>query len=444
MKPDGSDGVNELTFLMLKTAEMLALREPNVGARWHKESPLEYRRALVKSIYRTGAAPALYNDEEIITALTENGVVLEDARDYGIVGCVETTSAGRTMGMTGAIMFNLAAVLELTLNDGVHPLSGSRIGPGTGRLADFRSYEEFFNAFERQLGHMVDLAVEGNNRFAEAHAVLHPTPLLSALIEGTFKSGKDVTRGGAAYNSSGVGVVGLADVADSLSALKQLVFEEKLVSREELSEALKDDFAGHDKTRALLLNKAPKYGTDDPAADEVAAGLVKLVNDTFARHTNPRGGRYHIGYWSVTMHAGNFAYTGSLPNGRPKGTPLASGATPVSGVAIKGPTASLLSTAKLHSGFMANCIANNHKFSRNMFQQPGKLELFEKLVDGYFKTGGMQVQFNVHNKETLLNAQKNPDDYRDLLVRVSGYSAYFCDLNRQMQNEIIARTENSL
>lgn len=441
---DGSDGVNALTFLILKTVEMLSLREPNVGARWHADTNPEYRRALMRTIYRTGAAPALYNDEEIVTSLAGRGVKLDDARDYGVIGCVETTSAGRTMGMTGAIMFNLAAALELALNNGVHPLSGSQIGPATGPLEDFRSYDDFLNAFRRQLDFMVDLSVDGNNRFAEAHAVLHPTPLLSALVEGTFASGKDVTRGGAAYNSSGVAIVGIADVADSLSAMKRLVFEEKSVSPAELAEALRTDFKRKEKIRALLINMAPKYGTDDPEADATAAALVEMVDDAFSRHPNPRGGAYHIGYWSLTMHAGNFAYVGSLPNGRLKGTSLASGATPVSGAAVKGPTASLNSTAGLPSARIANCMANNHKFSRNMFSQPGKLELFEQLVAGYFKSGGMQIQFNIHNKATLIAARDNPAAHRDLLVRVSGYSAYFCDLNRAMQDEIIARTEDTL
>jgi len=444
LTPDGADGVNDMTYLMLKTAEFMALREPNLGARWNAKAPPEYRRALIKSIYRTGAAPALYNDEEIVASLTSNGVCLEHARDYGIIGCVETNSAGRTMGMTGAILLNIASVLELSLFGGMHPGSKSRVGPETGLLTDFSSYEDFLEAFHMQIDHMVDLSVESNLKFAEAHAVLHPTPLLSALIQGTLESGKDVTRGGAMYNSSGVSITGLADVVDSLAALKRLVFGQRVVSLPELFEALKNDFVNHERTRALLVNKAPKYGTDDPAADDIAVALVERIGKSFARHTNPRGGRYHVGYWSMTMHAGNFSFVGSLPNGRKKNTPLASGATPVSGVARKGPTASLLSTAKLPSEHMANCIANNHKFSRNMFDQPGKLELFQTLVDSYFKAGGMQLQFNIHDKKTLEEARDNPDKHKDLLVRVSGYSAYFCDLNLEMQNEIIARTEDSI
>ncbi len=444
MKPDGTDGVNDLTFLMVKVSEILALREPNMCARLHEESSPEYRRVLVESIYRTGAAPALYGDEAVIDALIEHGVSLEDARDYGVIGCVETTSAGRTMGMTGAILINVASVLELALNDGVHPLSGSQIGPKTDRLSNFSSFDDVYEALEGQLESIVALATDGNARFADAHATLHPTPLLSALIEGTKNSGRDVTRGGAKYNSSGVAIIGLADLADSLTAMKKVVFEDVKVSAAQLSNAMDANFDGHEKTRALLKDKSPNYGTDESSADEMVADVIRLISKIFEKHENPRGGRYNIGYWSITMHAGFGALTGCLPNGRLKGEPLASGATPSNGVAVKGPTAAMASTAKLPAPLMANCIANNHKLSRNLFDEPGKLDLFEKLVEVYFKRGGMQVQFTVQDRQTLIDARDNPDEYRDLLVRVSGYTAYFCDLNRRMQDEIIARTEDQI
>ncbi|MBT3222831.1 MAG: hypothetical protein HN348_27455, partial [Proteobacteria bacterium] len=225
--PDGSDGVNCLSLMLMKMAEILALREPNLCARVHGGSSHSYRRALVESIYQTGASPALYNDEPIVEGLVAYGLDAADARDYGVIGCVETTSCGRTMGMTGAILLNLAAVLELTLSDGVHLRSRLRIGPPSGQLGCFNSFEELYRSFEVQLDSLVALANDGNQRLAEAHAAVHPTPLLSALINGTAESGRDVTRGGAKYNSSGVAVVGLADVADSLTALKQGVFEQR-------------------------------------------------------------------------------------------------------------------------------------------------------------------------------------------------------------------------
>lgn len=444
MKPDGADGVNGLTFLILNLSAMLALREPNLCARLHRGSPPTYVRAVLESLFRNGAAPALYGDEQVIKALTASGVKLEDARDYGIIGCVEPASSGRTMSMTGAIMFNLAAVLELSLNDGIQPLSGLPIGPTTGRFEKFQSFDEFDRAFQKQLDGMVDLATLGNSWFAQAHSKLHPTPLLSGLLRGSLESGKDVTRGGAMYNSSGVGVIGFADVADSLTAIKDLVFEKGLLSRTELMSALASDFEGHDKTYALLTRKAPKYGTDDPPADQVAADLVKSVASSFGRHKNPRGGKYHVGFWSLTMHTGLGSLTGALPNGKRKGAPLASGVTPVSGVARKGPTAAFASTTKLPVDRIPNGMANNHKLPRSLLGQPGKLEVFQQLVTGYFKGGGMQTQFIIQDRQTLIAARNHPERYRDLLVRVSGYTAYFCDLSRMMQDEIIARSEDEV
>jgi len=380
----------------------------------------------------------------VVEALSAHGIAVEHARDYGVIGCVEPTNAGRCCGMTGAILFNLAAVLELTLNDGVHPLSGLQVGPRTGTLAQLGSAAALRAAFDRQLDHLVDLACDGNARLARAHAELHPTPLLSALIDGTAESGRDITRGGARYNSSGVAVVGLADVADSLTAIEQLVFEQQRLDLAELGAALADDFSGHQRARALLRSRAPRYGTDDAGADQMAIELVDRLSQSFGRHPNPRGGRYHVGYWTLTMHTGFGALTGALPSGRLRGQPLASGATPVAGAATAGPTAALASTAALPARLMANGIANNHKLPRQLLAQPGKLELVDRLVEVFFARGGMQLQYTVQDRAQLLEAQHNPEAHRDLLVRVSGYTAYFSQLSRPIQDEIIDRTEDRL
>ena len=222
------------------------------------------------------------------------------------------------------------------------------------------------------------------------------------------------------------------------------MFQQRRLSAAEVQDAIAADFEGHDKTRALLSRKAPKYGTDCEEADSMAASVVELVGESFARQPAPRGGSYHVGYWSMSMHAGLGAATGSLCNGRVRGMPLASGATPASGVAKKGPTASLASTARLPAQHMANGIANNHKISRRLLGERGKLDMLTRLVEVYFARGGMQVQFTVQDRATLLAAQADPEAYRDLLVRVSGYSAYFCDLNKRMQDEIIGRTEDRI
>ncbi len=444
MKSDGTDGVNELTHLMLKVSEILALREPNVGARFHSQSPSSYLRAVSESLYNNGAAPALYNDDVIIKSLTSKQFPIEDARNYGIVGCVEQTIPGCTMSHTGAILLNLAACLELTLYNGIHPLPGIRIGPSTGEFKSFTTYKDFFNAFARQVENIIDLAVDGNTRYAEAHRELHPTPLLSALVKGTFESGKDITDSGAQYNTSGVAIIGFADVVDSLLAIKQMVFEEKRLNSSELMKALQDNFEGHKKTHALLSKRALKYGTDNDNADALGVELVELIDSFFARHKNPRGGKYHVGYWSMTLHTGLGKLTGALPNGKRKQEALSSGITPCSGSQSRGPTASLSSTSKLPCNCLTNGIANNHRVSKTLLKQSGKLDLFGKLIKGYFKKGGMQVQFIIQDTQTLIDALENPDSYKDLLVRVSGYTAYFNDLTKDMKEEIIARVADTL
>ena len=442
--PDGSDGTNPLSFMMVRALEMLKLREPNVDARFHRDSPKVWYQKVLESIRATGAAPALYNDEAIVPALVAKGATLEDARDYGVIGCVETTVQGKAYGMTGSILLNLAATLELAMNNGVHHLSGLQIGPATGYLRDCRSFDQFWQAFTAQLQYLVEMSVEAEILYDQAHEELHPIPLLSALLDGPMEKGKDATSGGATYNSSGVWTVGLADVADSLSALKKLVFEEKRISPEEMQAALKADFAGYDKVQAMCLNRAPKYGTDDDEADAMAVRLVETVDGLYAPHRNYRGGPYHVGYWTMTIHTGYGRLTGALPSGRHKGQALASGATPVSGVARKGPSAALSSTAKLPAEGMANCIAHNHKIPARLLREPGKMAAFEQLVRGFFKKRGMQLQFVIADQEMLVEAMNDPELAKDLLVRVSGYTAYFGDLNRAMQQEIINRTEDSI
>ncbi len=441
---EGRDGTNVLSYLFVKATDLLRLREPNVDARFHNGSSELWYEKVLETVRSTGAAPALYNDEAIVPGLQAKGASLEDARDYGVIGCVETTVQGKVYGMTGAILLNLAAVLELALNNGVHPFSGMQIGPKTGYLHDFRDFDRVWQSFCGQLQFLADHSVDAEKAYDQAHAELHPVPLMSAMMDGPMEKGKDVTVGGATYNSSGVWVVGLADVSDSLAALKKLVFEEKRFSAQELEAALKADFKGYEKIQAACLSRGPKYGNDDPEADELAVKIVNAVDGAYGKHLNFRGGPYHIGYWTMTMHTGYGRLVSAFPSGRNKGKPLASGATPVSGASRKGPSAALSSTAKLPPAGLANSIANNHKFPASLMKEPGKLKVLEQLVRGFFKKGGLQVQFVIADKDTLTAAMNNPELAKDLLVRVSGYTAYFGDLNRDMQQEIIARTEDQI
>lgn len=444
INPSGEDSTNTLSYLMLRAIDLLRLREPNVDARFHAASPKLWYQKVLEVVRSTGATPALYNDEAIIQALMAKGVTLEDARDYGVIGCVETAVPGKCYPMTGSILLNLAAVLELTLNGGIHIPSGLQVGPKNGHLGQFENFAQFWDAFLSQLKFLIDESVDAERLYDRAHEELHPIPLMSALVEGPMEKGRDVTTGSAIYNSSGVWVVGLADVVDSLAAIKKLVFEEKRISAKEMEDALRADFEGYEKIRAMCLNRAPKYGNDDSEADEIGVRLVEEVDRAYNCHQNYRGGPYHIGYWSITFHSGYGRLTGALPNGRKKATALASGATPVSGVARKGPSAALSSTAKLPPATLANCIANNHKMPASLLKEPGKMEVLEQLVRGYFKKGGMQLQFVIADKNTLVEAMNNPELAKDLLVRVSGYTAYFGDLDRAMQQEIINRTEDQI
>jgi len=442
LTPEGNDGTNVLSYLFLRALDLLKLREPNVDCRFHNNSPELWYQKCLGVVKSTGAAPALYNDEAIVPALEAKGAKLPDARDYGVIGCVETTVQGKVYGMTGSILLNLATVLELAMYNGVFPLSGQQVGPKTGLLKDFSSFDELWKAFLAQLKFLAGMSVDCETFYEKAHAELHPIPLLSAVLDGPMEKGRDATVGGATYNSSGVWVVGLADVTDSLAALKRLVFEEKRVSPQEMAEALAADFKGFEKIHVMCGNRGPKYGNDDAEADEIAVKLVQAVDDAYKPCRNFRGGPYHIGYWTMTMHTGYGRLISALPNGRRKGAALASGATPVSGAARKGPSAALSSTAKLPPPCLANSIANNHKIPASILNEPGKLQVLEQLVKGFFKKRGMQVQFVIADKSLLVEAMNNPDLAKDLLVRVSGYTAYFGDLNKEMQQEIINRTED--
>jgi len=346
--------------------------------------------------------------------------------------------------MTGSILLNLATALELAMNNGVFPLSGSQVGPQSGSLKEFTTYDQVWDSLTAQLNYLAGMSVECEKFYEQAHADLHPIPLLSAMLDGPIEKSKDATVGGATYNTSGGWVVGLADVADSLAALKKLVFEENRISSAEMAAALKADFAGFEKVQALAANRAPQYGNDDPEADGIAAKLVEAVDQAYGKYLNFRGGPYLIGYWTMTMHTGYGRLISALPNGRKNGKALASGATPVSGAARKGPSAALSSTARLPAAGMGNCIANNHKIPASILSEPGKLEVMEQLVHGFFKKGGMQLQFVIADKGLLEQALNDPELAKELLVRVSGYTAYFGDLNRAMQEEIINRTEDRI
>ncbi len=443
-KSDGSSAVCDMTWIFLKATEMLRLRDPNMNARHCPGVNSDvYLRRLCEVNFLTRATPSIHNDEAMVPVLTELGFPLNDARDWGATGCVEPTICGRHFGHTGCILFNLIAPLEMALNDGLHPVLGDRVGPRTGDLRGFGSYEEVWSAFSKQLRWLLDRAVEASNMLGIAHQELKPTPLLSALFTGPMEKGRDVIDGGAVYNSTGLAMIGLVDVVDSLVAIKNLVFEQKQLDMSTLLEALSEDFAGHGALHAQVLAQ-PKLGGDHGEAVSVAAAVQELVYDHLAGHESYRGGQYLPGYWSMSNHVAFGLLSGALPSGRLRAKPFSPGLTPtpLCGAAL---TEQLRTVASIDARKMPNNLAFNVKLV------PGGNDTHADVVDrmtaytkAYFEMGGMQLQFNVVSSETLRRAMEHPADFRDLLVRISGYNAYFVDLNRDMQLELIDRTEHSL
>jgi formate C-acetyltransferase len=441
----GNDAVNDLTYIILRVTELLLLRDPNVNCRYHPQAnPPEYLRRLCEVNVNTGATPCFHNDSAAIEALLGQGVAVEHARDYSSVGCVEPVSSGRTYGHTGAILMNLTSALEMALFQGKHRLTeDEQFGPLMPAPETMNSFEEFKQVFESQLSWLIDQSTELNNNLGRAHQMLHPTPLLSVLTEGCMESGKDVTEGGALYNSSGVAIIGLAEVVDSLSAIQEFVFNKKAVGFAEVMEAIKHNWNdAYLKLHQMIKTSKEKFGTDSTMARENADYLIDFLHRGFQRKQNYRGGKYNVGYWTMTYHAGFALLTGALPSGRVKGEPLPSGITPVSGSAPE-LTPCLNFVAHLDHTKISNGQALNLKYTPSPHREL-TITKFAQSVEAYMKMGGLQVQFNIIDRATLEDVKENPAKYPDMLVRVSGYTAYFKDLNPTMQDEIITRAEYNL
>ncbi len=459
---DGRDAVNDLTYVMLRATELLQLRDPNLNARYMPGvSSRAYLRRLCLANLRTGATPALHNDEAVIAALTARGDALAHARDYGVIGCVEPGSAGRAYGHSGAILLNLTSALELTLFNGRHRHTGldRLISIATGAPTTFRTFDDVRCAFERQVRWLVGEAIKVNNALGRAHQAFHPTPILSALFEGPMAAGKDVSEGGAVINSSGMAIIGLGDTADSLSAIEKVVYREHALGLPEIVTAIEHDFVGHEALQRRLMapDKTPKWGNEDPIGDGNALWIVQLLDRVVTPEQNYRGGGYRVGYWTMTNHAGFGRLMPALPSGRRAGQNFTSGFTPVSGMTPYLP-ATLNSVASIPARYLTNGVALNIKFTPDSPpSDQARLELFTGMVEAYFAgrpgrrdggegaiPGGMEIQFNVTRREDFIAAVHHPENYPELLVRVSGYTAYFKDLSPQMQEEIINRTEYGL
>lgn len=441
--------MNDLTYLFLKTTELMRLRDPSVNARYHPEvNTMQYRQRVAEVILKTKAIPAFHNDITDIQTVVNQGVSLEHARDYAIVGCVELASTGRDYVSSSSIMFNLSSVLELALFDGKKmTMGGEQIGPQTGDPRQFTSFGQFYQAFKTQLTWLLENAVDLNEKMGLIHQEIAPTPLLSAFFEGPLEQGRDLIYGGALYNSSGASFLAFPDVCDSLNAIEQAVFTEKKCSMEELAEAIRQNFADPAQVtlQAYLKNKSVKFGTENPIALKNSQLLVNDIYQILQSHKNYRGGTYRPAFWTMTTHAGQGKLAGALPNGRKAHEVFSSGITPAS-QAAQNLTEAFNAIASLDHKSIPGGWALNIKFTPIVTNGNGAeyLSKFGDLIDGFFIQGGMQVQFNIQDYKTLIEAKKYPEKYPEMIVRVSGYSAYYKDLSEAMKDELITRTQYNL
>ncbi len=384
-----------------------------------------------------------FKDELIVDELREDGFSLEDARDYSIVGCVEPTSTGNAFACTAGNDISLVGVLEMALNEGRAVLTGTRVGLPTPDPAGFRDFEEVKRAFEEQLAFNVKKLVRAVEAKDRAHAESFPSPLVSATLEGCLESARDMTRGGAKYNYGSITGRGLGTVANSLAALRWAVFEKKMLTMREMTSHLRDNFAGAEPLRQELASKAPKYGTDEPGADELAAWVAEVFCREVRAHPCGRGGFYRPGIFSYGVHVADGMSLGATPDGRRAGEPVSNGISPANASEARGPTAVMRSAACASGAMLSDGTALNLKLTPALLDTEEKAEKLAGMIEAYFALGGRHVQFNVVDTATLRDAQAHPEKYPDLVVRVSGYCAFFTDLGRSIQDDIIARTEFS-
>ncbi len=445
--PAGADAVNDMTYIFLKVTEMLSIRDPNVNARYYPGKNSEtYLKRLCEVNLITAATPSMHNDVSVMESLKEFNYEDGDLNNWAATGCVEPTLSGKHIGHTNCMMMNMVAALEMAMYNGLHPLMDWKIGPDTGVIenGDFNTFDNFFSAFEKQFAFLIDKSIEYNEMLGKAHQVIRPTPLLSSLIDGCIKNGRDVTYGGAKYNSSGAACIGLADATDSLMVIKKLVFDEKKISFADLKGAIDTNFSADPSLHAMATRKVPFFGSGADEAVDMANRIAKFAHDCYGKYTNYRGGKYTAGFWSMSNHVIYGSLSGALPSGKLKGKPFTPGLTPESNASD-----SLLDNIRDVASLDPKNMNNNIAF--NVKVVPGGEDSREKTVDNmfsyvktYFDLGGMQMQMNVVTSETLRDAMAHPENYRNLLVRISGYNAYFTTINRDMQLELIERAEYGL
>lgn len=438
---NGKDATNELSYLFLKAQDHCRLPQPNLTARLHNSSTDKFISECSRIIGLGTGMPQIANDESIIPSVVNAGISNNDAIDYALVGCVELTTQGNYLGWSDAAMFNLVKALELTLNNGKCMITGKQIGLRTGYLTDYHNYNSVEEAFKKQIDYFIDKMLKACNEVERCHQLHLPSPFLSSVIDNCLSSGTDVTAGGAKYNLSGIQAIQVANVADSLAVLKQILFDNNETGKERFLNALLNNFRDEEPLRQTCINKVPKFGNDIAWVDNTGSRFIEYFAGKLKGLKNFRGGRYHVGLYTVSAHVPMGANVGATPDGRLARTPLADGGlSPMYGRDIAGPTAVLNSLSKIPSHLASNGTLLNMKFLPSFFTKAEDRAKFSSMLRSFISLPIHHVQFNVVKNEDLVKAKADPESYRDLTIRVAGYTAYFVELAGDLQDEIIKRT----
>ena len=441
LTPGGQDAVNDLTYLILDVIDEMRLVQPSTNIQLSAKNPDRFLKRALKIVREGWGQPSVFNADMVVQELLRQGKSVEDARCGGTSGCVETGAFGKeSYILTGYL--NLPKILELALFDGADMRTGKQVGPRTGNASSFRSFDEVWNAFRTQLDYFVDVKIRGNNVIERIFARHMPAPFLSSIIDDCIANAKDYNDGGARYNSTYIQGVGIGTITDSLSAIKHHVFEWKDITMDRLLDVLRQNFQGAEEIRHILLEETPRYGNDDDRADDIMRKVFLAFFNEVDGRPNTKGGHHRINMLPTTCHVYFGSVTGATPDGRYAWQPLSEGISPVQGMDRRGPTAVLKSAGKMDHVLTGGTLLNM-KFTPSLLEGEEGITNLAHLVRAYFKLGGHHIQFNVVSAETLRDAKRHPDRYRDLIVRVAGYSDYFCDLPGALQDEIIARTEHS-
>ncbi|MBA7534171.1 Trans-4-hydroxy-L-proline dehydratase [subsurface metagenome] len=439
LKEDGSDGVNELSYVLLDVIEDMRILQPSSNVQISEKTPDDFIRRALKIIKTGFGQPSVFNADAIVQELTRQGKSLVDARNGGASGCVETGAFGKEAYiLTG--YFNLVKILEVTLHNGKDPSTNKQIGIKTGDPLSFRTFDELIEAYTKQIKHFVDIKIKGN-QIIERIWAQNPSPFLSILIDDCIINGKDYNDGGAKYNTSYIQIVGMGSITDCLTSLKYNIYDNQIITMEQMLYVLKNDFEGFEEIRQKLISRTPKYGNDKDYADLITQQVFEIVYNAIDGRPNTRGGVHRINLLPTTVHIYFGKVTGATPDGRKAYTPLSEGISPVQGMDINGPTSVIKSAGKIDHLRTGGTLLNQ-KFSPKFFSSESGINNVAHLIRSYFKMGGHHIQLNVVSANTLRAAQRNPVQYRNLIVRVAGYSDYYINLGKDLQDEIIKRTEH--